>query len=139
MSDAPLCPETGLPMVRGARTVRLSYKTESATFDMPGWYADGSAEGIHTPEDTGVSDRVLAAMKIRADRLLPPEEVRRIRRGLGLSQREAGQVIGGGPNAFQKYESGEILTSKAVSNLLRVLDAYPDALTRLREVEGAGS
>lgn len=75
-----------------------------------------------------VSDRALHRLKAQAEGLLLPEEVRRMRRTLGLSQRETGLVIGGGPNAFQKYESGEILVSHAISSALRVLEAHPDAL-----------
>ena len=73
-------------------------------------------------------------MKIRADHLLPSDEVRRIRKKLGLTQREAGELIGGGPNAFQKYESGEILASRAVSNFLRVLERHPEGADFLRGV-----
>ena len=136
--EVPLCPETGQPMSRGVRWVTLTYKSESVVVEMPGWYVEGCSDGVHTPEDMAVSDRALAELRIRANRLLSGGEVRRIRRKLGLSQREAGHVVGGGPNAFQKYESGEILTSKAVSNLLRVLDSHPEALVSLREVDAAG-
>jgi HTH-type transcriptional regulator / antitoxin MqsA len=33
------------------------------TFDMPGWYCDGSEESIHTGEDMKVSDRALNRLK----------------------------------------------------------------------------
>ena len=39
---------------------------------------------------------------------LAPEEIRAIRERLGLSQVEAGELLGGGPRAFTKYESGTI-------------------------------
>jgi HTH-type transcriptional regulator/antitoxin MqsA len=35
---------------------------------------------------------------------------------------EAGEIPGGGPRAFQKYESGEILVNKPMAQLLRLLD-----------------
>ena len=63
---------------------------------------------------------------------LPPEEITRIRQRLGLSKLEAGDLIGGGPRAFSKYESGTIEPAAAVSNLLRVLDANPTVLDQLR-------
>jgi HTH-type transcriptional regulator/antitoxin MqsA len=104
----------------------LRYKIYSVTVDMPGWYSDGSDDGVHTPEDMKVSDRALRQLKVQADNLLSPEEIRRIRTKLGLTQRGAGNALGGGPNAFQKYESGEILPSRAISNFLRVLDRHPE-------------
>jgi DNA-binding transcriptional regulator YiaG len=38
---------------------------------------------------------------------LTRDDIRRIRERLGLTQVEAGEVLGGGPRAFQKYESGD--------------------------------
>jgi DNA-binding transcriptional regulator YiaG len=39
---------------------------------------------------------------------LSPADIRRIREKLGLSQAEAGELLGGGPRAFTKYENGTI-------------------------------
>ena len=102
------------------------------TFDMPGWYC-ACGEGIVTGKDMDVSDRQLNLLKARAENLVLPEEVRRIRKKLGLNQQRAGSLLGGGPNAFHKYESGEVLPSKAISNLLRVLEAMPEGLKVLHE------
>ena len=130
--DERICPETGAVMTRGLRPMTLSYKGRSVEIDMPGWYVEGVEDGIHDGDDMKVSDRALHRLKAQAEGLLLPEEVRRIRRKLGLSQREAGLVIGGGPNAFQKYEAGDVLASHAISSALRVLDVHPDALAILR-------
>ena len=131
MSD-PVCPETGAPMHRGVRPLTLAYKGESLTFDMPGWYCDQSEESIHTGEDMKISDRMLNLLKARSENLLEPEEIRRIRKKLRLSQEEAGRLIGGGPRAFQKYESGDLLPSRAVSSALMLLDHDPAALEVLK-------
>ena len=129
--DEPICPETGAVMSRGTRLMTLSYKGRSIEIEMPGWYAEGVEDGIHNGDDMKTSDRALHRLKAQTEGLLLPEDVRRIRRKLGLSQREAGLVIGGGPNAFQKYEAGDIMVSHAISSALRVLDAHPDALALL--------
>ncbi len=128
----PLCPETGTPMYRGVRPMTLTYKEKSITFDMPGWYCDQSEESIHTGEDMKVSDRMLNLLKARSEGLLEPEEIRRIRKKLHLSQEAAGILIGGGPRAFQKYESGSLLPSRAVSSALVLLDHDPEALSVLK-------
>jgi len=106
----------------------LIYKGESITFDMPGWYGDNPDEGLFDPEDMKVSDRALNRLKVRAEKLLEPEEIRRIRRKLRLNQVRAGELIGGGPRAFQKYEAGDLLPSRAVSSALTLLDHNPEAL-----------
>ena len=128
----PVCPETGAPMYRGVRPMTLTYKGESLTFDMPGWYCDQSEESIHTGVDMKVSDRMLNLLKARCEGLLEPEEIRRIRKKLHLSQEAAGLLIGGGPRAFQKYESGNLLPSRAVSTALVLLDHDPAALSVLK-------
>ena len=54
-----------------------------------------------------------------------------VREKLRLSQGRAGEVLGGGPRAFQKYESGKQAVSVPMSNLLRLLARDP---SRLREI-----
>jgi len=128
----PICPETGAPMYRGVRPMTLTYKGKSLTFDMPGWYCDQSEESIHNGEDMKISDRKLNLLKARSEKLLEPEEIRRIRKKLHLSQEVAGLLIGGGPRAFQKYESGDLLPSRAISSALILLDHDPVALSVLK-------
>ncbi len=54
-----------------------------------------------------------------------PEDIRRIRLKLGLTQEQAGERIGGGRRAFAKYESGSVQPSAGVANFLRALDRNP--------------
>jgi HTH-type transcriptional regulator/antitoxin MqsA len=123
-------------MHRDVRPMTLTYKGESITFDMPGWYCDASEESTHTGADMKVSDRMLNRLKARTEGLLEPEEIRRIRRKLDLTQADAGQLIGGGPRAFQKYETGDLLPSRAISSALTLLDHDPGALTVLKRRQG---
>ena len=132
MTETPVCPETGMPMVRGSRPLALAYKGHETVVEMPGWYCDASGESIHTREDMRVSDLALVTLKAQVENLASPGEVRRIRTSLGLSQAEAGRLIGGGVRAFQKYESGEILASRAMTNLLRSLARHPEDVDCIR-------
>ncbi len=136
MTD-PVCPKTGAPMRRGEQPMTVTYKGETITFDMPGWYCDASDESIHSGQDMKVSDRMLNRLKARAEGLPAPEEIRRIRKKLGLAQTEAGQLIGGGPRAFQKYETGQLLPSRAISSALALLDHDPEAMVVLRRRLGS--
>jgi HTH-type transcriptional regulator/antitoxin MqsA len=129
----PVCPETGAPLHRDVRPLTLTYKDQSITVDMPGWYGDAGTESIHSGEDMKVSDRALNRLKARTEGLLEPEEIKRIRKKLGLTQEAAGELIGGGPRAFQKYETGDLVPSRAISSALALLNHDPDALTVLEE------
>ena len=42
---------------------------------------------------------------------MTPEEIKGLRLSLGLTQVEAGELLGGGPRAFTKYEAGTVKPS----------------------------
>ena len=63
---------------------------------------------------------------------MTPDRIRAIREWLGLTQEEAGALLGGGPRAFTKYESGSMRPRAAAISLLRVLEAHPEAVWVLR-------
>jgi len=63
--------------------------------------------------------------------VIEPDEVRAIRKKLELSQVEAGELLGGGPRAFAKYEAGAIKPRASVVRLLRLLDQNPGAMASL--------
>ena len=143
MNDIRLCPETGLPLYRDVRKMSLTYKDQLIEVDMPGWYSNqpDQGESLHSGEDMKVSDRALNLMKARQEGLLEPEEIRRIRKKLHLTQAMAGEMLGGGPRAFQKYESGDLLPSRAVCSALRLLDHHPDSIDiiKTRQPFGTGN
>lgn len=73
----------------------------------------------------------LALAKKRAEsrdpRLLSSSQVKRVRLDLGITQKQASKIFGGGPTAFAKYEADDIVQSAAMDNLLRVAAAVPEA------------
>ena len=76
--------------------------------------------------------RPMNLLKARAERLPGAEDIRRIRKKLRLTQVQAGEIIGGGPRAFQRCESGDVLPSRAISSALALFDHNPDGLSVLR-------
>ena len=79
---------------------------------------------------------------------LTPEQLARAKRGphpriirakLGLTQEEAGRIIGGGRRAFQKYESGTTPPSEAAVGLIEILDRHPEELETLRHLRKLSS
>jgi HTH-type transcriptional regulator/antitoxin MqsA len=127
----PLCHETQIPLTRGTRPINLSYKGQDLTVDMPGWYCETCDESLHSGEDMKISDRALNQLKARVEGLLDAKEIRRIRKKLGWSQAAAGTYLGGGPRAFQKYESGDLLPSRAICSALILSEGNPDAVRLL--------
>ena len=135
--------ETGEKLRRDIKPMTLTYHGESITFDMPGWYSVDGKTGEHSREDMKCSDRALHILKARVEGLPLPTEIRSIRKKFQLTQEQAGTILGGGARAFQKYESGEVLPSRTMANLLLLLQEYPQGLEILRarrkELEKIGS
>jgi HTH-type transcriptional regulator / antitoxin MqsA len=76
--------------------------------------------------------RKIADAKRGIDGLLTGDEIRAIREKLCLSQGDAAELFGGGANAFSKYERGDVLQSKAMDRLLRLVARYPFLIGSLR-------
>lgn len=128
--------ETGAELKRDIRPFTINYQGHSKTFDMPGWYpANDECEATFTQDDLKVYDKAIKELKAKAEHLLLPNEIRSIRKRLKLTQIQAGLLLGGGKRAFQKYESGDVIPSRAISNLLRLLSNNPSLLKTLPTVE----
>lgn len=64
--------------------------------------------------------------------LLTSAEVRKIRKQLNLTQKDAARLCGGGPNAFSRYERGKATLLRSTSNLLRLLSRHPEEVEYLK-------
>jgi HTH-type transcriptional regulator/antitoxin MqsA len=111
-----------------------TYKGESTVIDdVTGDYCPACGEAIL---EMGESVRTSALMldfnqQVNAA-AVDPTFIVSVRKKLSLDQREAGQIFGGGPNAFSRYENGRAKPSVAIVKLLKVLDRHPDLLAEVR-------
>ena len=80
-----------------------------------------------------VNKRAMLAFRKRADGLLAGSEIRALRERVGLSQKQAAILFGGGPVAFSKYENDDVSQSEAMDKLLRL--AFGDAAILRRLIE----
>ena len=133
MHEIIRCHACGAELVRDVRAGEVVYKGHTAKVDQPGWYCQGCDEVVLDGADAIVADEAFIRLRAEVDGVLIPQEVARIRTKLGLSQRRAGALLGGGPRSFQKYESGTDWITKAMANLLRLLDRDPTRITELVE------
>ena len=132
MSEITTCHECGTDMVRDTRPDVVTYKGHTVTINQPGWYCQECSEVVLSAEDSVVADEAFIQLRVNIEGLLTRQDVARIREKLRLSQRQAGTILGGGPRAFQKYESGSGWVSRPMANLLRLLDHNPAALDVLK-------
>ncbi len=64
--------------------------------------------------------------------IVDPDFIVSVRKKLALDQREAGEIFGGGINAFSRYENGNTKPSLALVKLLKLLNRHPDLLDEVR-------
>jgi HTH-type transcriptional regulator / antitoxin MqsA len=125
------CPECGGVMRYERHDDVLRYRVRERTITTTGWWCAKCGEGILSGEALKAHEKAFLALKAEVDGVLAPDQVAAARQKLGLSQRRAGELLGGGPRAFQKYESGAQAASTPMSNLLRLLANEP---SRLEEI-----
>ncbi len=125
-------PDTGEPMARATRPFTVSYKGQSLTVDLPGYYPEGEGESVHVGDDMAVVDAALRSLKEIVDGVPTPATIRRVRKKLQLTQREAGTLLKVGEKAFDKYERGLNEPSGPTILLLRILEKHPAIVAELR-------
>jgi len=129
MSDTRIHPETGQELRRDVRRQTVTFGSLSRVVDVPGWYPDGDGDALFDGTDLHAANTAFKELRSEYG-----GHVKSVRKARGLTQEEAGHIIGGGPRAFQKYESGKTPPSDAAVGLIEVLDKHPEALATLREV-----
>jgi HTH-type transcriptional regulator / antitoxin MqsA len=128
----PVC--GGAELVYDTRDVPYSYKGESTTIpDVSGEFCPACGEAVlERRESARVSSLMLEFNKQVNASIVDPAFIARVRKKLALDQREAGEIFGGGVNAFSRYEKGKTKPPLALVKLLKVLDRHPDLLAEVK-------
>nr|WP_312962956.1 type II toxin-antitoxin system MqsA family antitoxin [Stenotrophomonas indicatrix] len=113
-------------ITHGGKTLRVA----NAQFSR----CDHCGEEMATPEQLKANQSLFADAKRRADGLMTSEEIRAWRKALRWSQAEAVALLGGGANAFSKYERGEVVQSRQMDLLMRVIALSPEARSVLNRI-----
>lgn len=129
------CPVCGAAeLLPDTRSISYTYKGETTTIaEVKGEFCSACGESL---TDLSESDRVMREMKAFNKQvnaaIVDPEFVASVRKKLSLGQREAGEIFGGGVNAFSRYENGKTKPPLALVQLLKVLDRHPELLSEVR-------
>ena len=129
------CPSCGAAkLVHDTRDVPYIYKGEAGVLpQVTGDFCPACGEAVF---DAVQSRRVGTLMRefskqVNAS-IVDPAFIIGVRKKLDLDQREAGEIFGGGVNAFSRYENGKTKPPLALVKLLKVLDRHPDLLAEVR-------
>ena len=129
------CPTCGAAeLVHDVRDLPYTYKGQTTIIPMvSGDYCPICGEIV---SDMDESERVMNAMREFNrqinEQIANPSFIRDVRAKLNLSQREAGELFGGGVNAFSRYETGKAAPPKLLVMMFKMLDNNPSLLEQLR-------
>jgi len=128
----PLCHEG--TMVADTRDVPYIYKGESTALPhVKGKFCSACNESLLSPAESRRTMKLMLAFNKQVNAsIVDPEFILGVRKKLHLDQREAGELFGGGVNAFSRYENGKSRPSLALVKLLKVLDRHPDLLSEIK-------
>ncbi|WP_431259766.1 type II TA system antitoxin MqsA family protein [Roseateles chitinivorans] len=129
------CPACGFARtMRDTRDLKHVYKGVSTT--IPAVTGDFCPSCDEVTLDMDESGRVMKAVRAFSKQVnasqVDPSFIAEVRKRLALDQREAGEIFGGGVNAFSRYETGKTQPPLALIKLLRLLDRHPDLLEEIR-------
>lgn len=120
----------GLTYFEG-RSETISIKGMDRRVDeLSGWECKVCGDGFWDPDNDSTDryDAAKDALTLAARKMIGTE-MKRTRRKLHLTQKEAVELLsGGGHNAFSRYERGELLAPKPLVLLMRLLDRHPHLL-----------
>ena len=87
---------------------------------------------LNAAESNRVSKEMLEFNKQTNATIVNPSFIVSVRKKLGLDQREAAEIFGGGANSFSRYENGKTKPPLALVKLLKVLERHPDLLGEIK-------
>jgi HTH-type transcriptional regulator/antitoxin MqsA len=129
--ECPVCGRGTVSVIDGP--VRVDFRDASYVVSLRHEECSSCGEQFFSPAEVDELQS-LAAGAARYERgLLAPDEIRALRRDLGLSQERLERLLGLGPKTIVRWEKGTVFQSVAADRLLRSLRFFPELLELLVE------
>jgi len=126
----PICGSGTLKIEKKPET--FEYKGQTLTLELTVYSCNACGEKFFDNEEMKKYQKIIKDFQRRVDGLLTSEEIKQIREKYGLSQRELARILGIAEKSIAKYEAGFVTQSKAMDNLLRVIEEFPEVLEFLK-------
>jgi HTH-type transcriptional regulator/antitoxin MqsA len=131
------CPICGAgQLVHDTRDMSYTYKGESTVLpQVTGDFCTACDESILEADESRRTMSLMSAFNKQVNAsIVDPDFIVSVRKKLDLDQREAGEIFGGGVNAFSRYENGKTKPPLALVKLLKMLDRHPDLLSEVKAI-----
>jgi len=131
------CPScSAAELIHDTRDITYTYKGETTHIPVvTGNFCPICDESVLTAEESRRTMQAMLAFNKQVNAAsVDPDFIANVRKKLGLDQREASELFGGGVNAFSRYENGKTKPPLALVKLLKLLDRHPDLLNEVKMV-----
>lgn len=131
------CPVCGqAELVHASRDLPYTYKGETTIIALvEADWCDACGESLTGPEE---SQRVMQAIAGARQRINAragyPELIKQVRKQMKLTQRQAAEIFGGGPNAFSRYEKGNTDAPTALIKLFQLVRKHPELAEEIKHL-----
>jgi putative zinc finger/helix-turn-helix YgiT family protein len=125
------CGQKAMELATVPYTTTIEHDGRSYRVEIPALTAPRCAncQAISIDEE---ADRQISAAFRRAAGLLAPEEIRRGRENLGLTQKQFANLLGIGEATVSRWETGAQIQQRAMDRFVRLCFASPVAVELLR-------
>ena len=127
------CGENALIETRGV--LEVEYSGEKEVISQRSHKCESCGAVLFDESDVRENRRTWLRFKKNIDGAPLGCEIAAMRINANLTQKAAGDLFGGGPVAFSKYENDDLVPDEAMINLLRLAIAFPDTIKRLVAVK----
>jgi len=115
----------------------IPFELRGVTFMVPGIEhseCDECGEIVVALRDAELLQRRAAHQFRESKGLLTPDEIRALRRSLGLSQVAFERLLGTGAKTMVRWEKGTVLQSATADRLMRIIREMPEAVEVLKNL-----
>lgn len=115
------------------RDLPYTYKGETTVLaHVEGEFCTACDEAILGPQESRRTMNLMLAFNKQVNSAaVDPQFILSVRKKLNLDQRQAGEIFGGGVNAFSRYENGKTKPPLATVKLLKLLNNHPELLSEV--------
>lgn len=117
---------------RHTKPVEYSFRGHTFTVNQPGEWCDHCGEGILSGADLLATEDEIE-QKQREILQISIAELIKWRKRFGLTQHDAGLILGVGIRGYHKYEKGTAEPSEPTKKLMMILDRHPELIEELRK------
>jgi HTH-type transcriptional regulator / antitoxin MqsA len=134
IKNCAVCGSGSVELVRDR--IDFSIGQRSTSIEADRFRCGSCGESFYTPEQADAAQTNAARQMREEDGLLPPDRIVAIRKQYGLTQIQLEQLLGVGPKTVVRWERGTVFQSRAIDELLRIIDRFPEVASYLAQRHG---